>query len=304
MKYIVPFLVVWILNIHLIQAETNNNTFKFDGISGIKLEKMEADIQFILGSSSQIIIIIDDEGRLTMTSKDGVLNINKTSRSKNPLRFRIVIPSECKLDINVDGKSHVFIPSTSAPLRITATDLAQVTIDGCTGLILTQSSFTKTQVLQLKGNISATLSDQSELGIQQGAIATALLTATESTHVSIAALIQSLKLTTKGDARIQVGTITDTFMWVGRGNERIYIKNLTGVADVTANYDSRLTVENANLDTLLAATSSTGKIKISGKIKNAAMSTRGASEIVVDKVTGKILRKNQSNRGIIKILNP
>jgi len=304
MKYILPFLVVWILNIHLIQAETNNNTFKFDGISGIKLEQMEANIQFILGSSDQVIVVTEGENILTLTSQDGTLTINKASNSRMPLQFRIVIPSNCKLDINVNGKSHIFIPSMSASLRISANDLAQVTINGCTGLILTQASFAKTQIAQLNGNMSVTLSDQSELGVQGGFIETTLITATDSTHVSLAASIQSLKLTTKGSATIQLHTITDTFTWIGRGNEKIYVKNLSGVADVTANYDSRLTVDKANLDTLLAATSSTGKIKISGTIKNAAMSARGASEIVVDKVTGKILRKNQSNRGIIKILNP
>lgn len=302
-KYIVPLLALWIFNINLSQAQTNNNTFEFDGISSLKLEQIEGDIQFTTGPSSQVIIIMEDNNTLTTTSQDGVLHISHPSPSGAHLRFRMIIPATCKLDINVSGKSHVFVPNMASPLRVTANDLAQVTIDGCTGLILTQSSFAKTQIAQLNGNMSATLSDQSELGIQQGAIMTTLITAIDSTHVSIAAPIQSLKLTTKGSANIRVETITGTFMWIGRGNEKIYVKNLTGVAEVTANYDSRLIVEKANLDTLLAATSSTGKIKVSGTVKDAAMSARGVSEIVVDKVTGKILRRNQSNRGIIKILN-
>jgi hypothetical protein len=208
------------------------------------------------------------------------------------------------LDVEVIGKSHVFIPSIKAPVRVVADDLSQVTIDKCTGLVITQGGFAKTQIQQLAGDMSAALSGRSQLGIKSGTIATTLITATDETYISIAAAMQSLKLSTKGDAKIQLGSIINTLIWVGTGNEQISINNLSGTAEITANYNSRLNVEKANLDTLLAATSSTGKIKILGSVKNAALSARGASEIVIDKITGKILRKNQSSKGIITILNP
>lgn len=305
MNYI-PFLFFsFIFNINILSAEENETNFQFDDVSSIKIEPMEVDIQFVIGTSSQINIITKDESRLKMDSYKGTLTVSRrSSSSNNSPKLRIVVPRTIELDINVNGKSHIFIPQMAGPIRITSTDLAQVTIDACIGLVLTQSSFAKTQLISFSGNMSATLSNKSELGVRKGSIATTLITATDSSHVSIAAPIRSLKLITKGNPTIQMAGVTDAFTWSGRGNERVHLKSLTGVADVTANYDSRLTVEEANLDTLLAATSSTGKIKILGTVKNAALSARGASEIVVDKVTGKILRKNQSNRGIIKILNP
>jgi hypothetical protein len=126
----------------------------------------------------------------------------------------------------------------------------------------------------------------------------------ENSRVSIAALIQSLNLTTRGAADIKLEGVRDAFMWTGRGNERVLIKRLNGIAEVTANYDSKLTVDDANLDTLLASASATGKIIIKGTATNAAFSARGASEIVIDKVTGKILRNSKMHNGSIKIVNP
>jgi len=240
---------------------------------------------------------------LTMSPENGVLTITQSSRPIVPIKLRILVPNTCRLDISVLGKSHVFIPKMNAPLRVTTQDISQVTIGACLGLIATQSGFSKVQVNDITGDILVNQSAHSEFGMRNGTIATALMTIIDSGHTSVATPIESLKLTTKGSARVRLGSITKTFMWTGYANDKVFVQHLAGVAEVTANYDSKLTVESADLQTLLAAASSTGQIKISGSVKNAAFSAKGVSKIIVDKVTGKILRKNESNKGTVRILN-
>lgn len=288
-----------------------NNVLKLSGVSTLKILPIEADIQFVVSSvlgKDEIGVLVEGQGieALTINQGGGLLSIQRSSktRSNTSLKFRVFVTNTCRLDVAVIGKSHVFIPNMAAPLRLALEDLAQVTVGGCSGLVLHQKGFVKTQVDTVVGDMVVTQSDQCLLGIKSGEIPKALITATESSSVSIAAQIYNLRLETKGKSRIHLGSVKQSSMWAGRGNETIVIHNLQGVADVTANYASQLTVEKADLQTLLAATSSTGKIKISGTVRDAAFSAKGASEIVVDKITGKVIRKNQSNKGIIKILNP
>lgn len=290
-------------------SETNRsgNTLKFNKVTTVIIDSLEADIQFILSDVDEVSIKGESKmlSSLLISPTSGVLKVSAGRYSDGALtKLQVVVPSTCLLDISVVGNSHVFIPRMNAPVRISQSELSEVTIESCAGLVLTASGATKTQVNQINGDISGTLSERSALGIKKGELKKALITATEYSRVSIGSSIQSLNLTTKGAADIKLAAITEAFMWTGRGNERVSIKRLSGIAEVAANYDSVLTVDAAALDTLLASASATGKIIIKGSVTNAALSSRGASQIMIDKVTGKILRNSQMHNGSIKILNP
>jgi hypothetical protein len=311
MKHISVFVlsaVMLVLNIFDVSAENStDNSLKFDAIRTVAVDSLEADIQFVLSNSNEVKINGETKvlSSLILRPTKGTLKISAGSYTfGQPMKLQISVPRTCLLDVSVVGKSHVFIPNMAAAVRITTTEVCQVTVEGCVGLVLTADGVSKTQINQIQGDMSLTLSDRSQLGIKGGDIGKSLITATENSRVSIAALIQSLNLTTKGSANIKLEGVREAFMWTGRGNERVLIKRLTGIAEAAANYDSTLIVDDAKLDTLLASASSTGKITIKGTATNAAFSARGASEIVIDKVTGKILRNSKMHNGSIKILNP
>jgi hypothetical protein len=282
-------------------------TIKFNQISTLKLDTLKTDVQFSISDINEVSI----QGESMVLSSlgfnvvEGALSIDKGKYSSiTPIKLNINLPSKCLLDIAVVENSHVFIPTMNAPVRLNAQDRSQVTLEGCVGLIVTASDDSKVKVNQCSGDVSVTLADRCEFGIKQGTLTKALITATELSRVSIMGSIQSLNLTTRGAAVIKLGAVTEAFVWTGRGNEHLSLQRLSGIADITSNYNSVLTVESANLKTLLAATAANGKIKIGGVVENVALSTRGGSEIVIDKVTGKILRKNEMRKGSIKILNP
>lgn len=260
--------VVLILNV-LDAAATKSavNTIKFDQITTVSVDSLEADIQFVLSASKEARINGESKvlSNLMLTPTKGALKISAGRYADGvPMKLQIAIPSTCLLDVSVTGNSHVFIPKMNGAVRIAAAELSQVTIDTCIGLVLTASGATKVQVNQIKGDMSATLSERSEMGIKEGDLKKALITATDYSHVSIGASIHSLNLTTKGASDIKLGTVSEAFMWTGRGNERVAIKSLNGIAEVTANYDSMLTVDAANLNTLLASATATGKLLSKG----------------------------------------
>ena len=288
-------------------AKTGVNTIKFNTITAVNVDSVEADIQFVLSESNEVSITGENKvlSNVVINPTEGTLKISAASDAFGmPVKLHIAVPSSCLLDVSVVGNSHVFIPKMNAAVRVTTAESSQVTVDSCIGLVLIATAESKTQVNQIQGDMSVTLSDHSALGIKAGVLKKALITATEHSYVSIGALIESLSLTTKGASDIKLAAVSAAFVWTGRGNERVLIKRLSGVAEVTANYDSALTVEAANLETLLASVSATGKIIIKGRVTNAVFSARGAGQIVVDKVTGKILRNSQMHNGTIKIVNP
>ena len=288
-------------------AKSKYNTIQFNAISNVTVNSLAADIQFVLSDSNEVRISGESKmlSNLVLSPTKGVLKISAGRYASGmPMKLQIAIPRTCLLDIAIVGNSHVFIPKMNAAVRLTLSELSQVTVDACLGVVLTANGASKVQVNQVRGDMSLTLSEHSEVGIIAGELKKALITATEYSRVLIAASIQSLNLTTKGAAEIKLGAVREAFMWTGRGNERVSIKSLSGVAEVTANYDSMLTVEDASLDTLLASAAATGKIIIKGSVTNAALSARGASQIVIDKVTGKILRNSRMHNGSVKIVNP
>ncbi|MDP3935937.1 MAG: DUF2807 domain-containing protein [Alphaproteobacteria bacterium] len=295
----------------VLEASANKsvvNTIKFNTISNVTLDSLEADIQFVLSDGNEVKVRGERKmlSNLVLNPTNGTLKISAENSAfgMQTVKLQIAVPSTCLLDVSVVGNSHVFIPKMNSALRLATAGLSQVTVDACIGLVLTATGATKVQVNQINGDVSLTLSEHSEMGMKRGDLQKALITATEYSRVSIAASIQSINLNTKGAADIKLAAVSEAFMWTGRGNERVSIKNLSGVAEVAANYDSMLTVDDANLDTLLASASATGKITIKGSVKNAALSARGASQIVIDKVTGKILRNIKMHNGSIKIVNP
>lgn len=282
-------------------------TIKFNQVSTLKFDILKTDVQFSINDISEVSI----QGERMVLSKlgfnvvEGVLTIGKGRYSSEKLaKLHITLPSTCLLDLAAAKNSQVIIPAMNAAVSVTAKESSQITIEGCVGLIVRASGDSKVSVNQCAGDISVTLADHSGLKIKQGVIEKGLITATETSRVSIMGSIRSLNLTTRGAANIKLEAVTEAFVWAGRGNEQVSLQSLSGIADVTSNYNSVLTVESANLKTLLAATAANGKIKIGGIVENAALSTRGGSEIVIDKVTGKILRKNEMRKGSIKILNP
>jgi hypothetical protein len=288
-------------------AKVRYNTIKFNTITTVAVNSLNADIQFVLSDANEVRVSGESNvlSNLVLNPENGVLKISAGRYAFGmPMKLQVAIPRTCLLDIAVVGNSHVFIPKMNAAVRLTLSELSQITVEACLGIVLTASGAAKVQFNQVKGDVSLTLSEHSEMGIMAGELKKALITATEYSHVSIAASIQSLNLTTRGASDVKLGAVREAFVWTGRGNERVLIKSLSGVAEVTANYDSMLTVDDANLDTLLAAAAATGKIIIKGTVTNAALSARGASQIVIDKVTGKILRNSQMHNGSIKIVNP
>lgn len=311
MKNILVFVVcaaVLVLNVLDATSSVNSNTsIKFNNIITVTVDSLDADIQFVLNDTNEVKISGENKvlSNLVITPTRGILKISAVNDAFGmPIKLQIHVPNTCLLDVSVVRNSHVFIPNMNAAIRLTLGELSQVTVNGCLGLIVTSEGESKTQVNHILGDISVTLSERSAIGIKAGELKKALITSTEYSQASISASIKSLKLNTKGASDIKLGTISEAFVWTGRGNERVSIKSLSGIAEVAANYDSKLTVDSGNLETLLASASATGKIIIKGTVTNAALSASGASQIVVDKVTGKILRNSQMHNGTIKIVNP
>ncbi len=261
-------------------AKSAVNMIKFNAITTVAVDSIDADIQFILSNDNAVSIKGESNmlSNLEFNSNQGTLKISARNYIFGmPMKLQIVVPSTCLLDVSVIKNSHVFIPKMNAPVRITSGELSEFTVEGCIGLVLNASGASKVQVNQIQGDVSGTLSGRGVLGIKEGELKKALIMATEYSQVSIAASIQSLNLTTKGASNIKLGAITEAFMWTGRGNERVSIRSLSGIAEVIANYDSKLTVDAANLDTLLASASATGKIIIKGTVTNAALSARASN---------------------------
>ncbi|GEM_PF-2380226 len=282
-------------------------SIKFKEISTLKLDTLKTDIQFSLSDRNEISIQGENKvlSKLGFNESNSTLTIGKGRYTSEKLaKLHITLPAGCLLDLSVAKNSQLVIPAMKAVVRVAAKESSQITIEECVGLIVTANGDAKVTVNHCSGDVSVALADRSDFGIKQGVIEKALITASETSNVTLMGSIQSLNLTTRGAAIVNLGAITEAFIWVGRGNDQVSIQNLSGIADVTSIYHSVLTVENANLKTLLAATAANGKIKIGGVVENAALSTRGGSEIVIDKVTGKILRKNEMRKGSIKILNP
>lgn len=298
------FIVLFI--IHALNGASTQNTFKFKDVSTLKIERLFADIQFVISPQKDVSITTDSQKfeELTFSSEDRVLSITPRKDNLSPQKLRISIPDTLLLEINTRNKSHVFIPEIKSPLKIFANDASEITVASCLGLLATLNGKAKVQIRQFNGDMVLSQFNKSEFTVSSGQIGTALISATEQSRTSIAVPIQSLKLETKGSADVKLYSVMKALTWTGRGNERISINILTGVAEITANYNSSLSVDNANLDTLFASTGATGKIKILGIVKNAALSARGAGEIVVDKITEKILRKSELHKGKIKVLTP
>lgn len=308
MKLMLQKLMFSVLLISLcsFQGATPQNSLRFKDISTIKIDSLFADIQFLLSSDKDVIITTErrDFEELKLTSENNILTVSHLGSKDFPAKIRISVPNTLFLIIDVREKSHIFIPEMQAPVKVTAHDFSEVTIKACSGLSVTLSEKAKAQIHQIDGNMVTTQMNQSQFAIKEGQIETAHMTVTDQSLASIAATIGSLKLETKGISTTKLKNVSKTFSWAGRGNESVRLHSLSGAADVSANYDSKLYVEDAKLDILLVATGSTGKIEILGTIKDAALSARGASEIIVDKITGKILRKSQMHKGTIRILNP
>lgn len=302
-KLIFSVLLITMCGLH---GATPQNSIRFKDITTLKINSLSADIQFVLSSDKDVSIATEQRNleELKLTSENNTLTISHSVSNDFPPKLQIIIPNTLLLIIDVLENSHIFIPEMQAPVKVTAHDFSEVTIKGCTGLSVTLSEKAKVQIQKIDGDMVSTQMNKSEFAIKEGQIGTAFMTVTDQGMASIAATIGSLKLETKGTLNIKLKSVTKALNWAGRGNEQIGIHSLSGAADVSANFDSRLYVEDAKLDTLLAATGSTGKIEILGTIKDAALSARGASEIIVDKITGKILRKNLMHKGTIRILNP
>lgn len=310
MKYVFLLASCFVFLMFPINGAENKNpltSIMFSQINTLKLQGLYANVYFSVHDGSEVII----EGetivlpKLEFTESKNILIIKKGRYSRaDPIRLHISIPRKCLLDISVSQNSRVAIPQLSAPLKLNLTGKSQASIDGCVGLVLTAKDAAKVSIQQCIGDVSANLWDQSELDIQHAILEKVLMTASGTSHVFVNGSIKSLNLTTRGAAGIKLESVTDTFVWVGRGNDHVSIQKLSGVADVTSGYNSSLVVDDANLKTLLAATAANGKIVIMGVVENAALSARGGSQIVVDTITGKILRNYEMRKGSIKILNP
>lgn len=278
----------------------------YTAIKHIRLTGTNMDVQFLL-HDQPFISVIEKPNHTTnwnFTFENDTLVATPTNHPNERLTLQLYIPATSMLDLSLSGNSRVFVPSMQAPVRISAKDSSQLTVQACTGLVLHGMNMARVKVHTLNGDASITLSDTAEIGIKDGGIQTALMTIQDASHVSVAAHIDSLNLTTKGKSTTKIKHIKTALVWKGYGIEHVMIESLEGVADLMASYDCKFVAEHANLKTLLAATSSTAKIEIKGETKDAAFSTRGASQIIVDKVTGNIIRKNQSTKGIITIRNP
>lgn len=284
----------------------SQKSVRFKDIRTLKLDSISADIQFLLSSDNDVSVMTEQENSnlLKFASEKGTLTISHNKTSVFPPKVRITIPSTLTMYIDVHENSHIFVPEMNSPIKVTGREFSEVTIKGCKGLSVTLTDKAQVQIIKINGDMVTTLSNSSQLGIKEGEIKTAYMTVTDKSLATVAATILALKLETKGASQVKLKHVAKALSWASRGNETVGIHTLTGVADVSANYDSKLYVQEANLDTLLAAAAATGKIKILGTVKNAALSARGAGEIIVDKITGKILRKSQMHKGTIRILNP
>lgn len=301
-KLILSVLLIAMYSLH---GATPQKSIRFKDITTLKIDRLSADIQFVLSSDKDVSITTEQRNleELKLTSENNTLTISHSVSNDFPPKVQISVPNRLLLIIDVRENSHLFIPEMQAPVKVTAHDFSEVTIKACTGLSVTLTENAKTQIHKIDGNMVSTQMNQSQFGIKEGQIETAHMTVTDQSLASIAATIGSLKLETKSNSNVKLKSVTKALSWAGRGNGSVSIHSLSGAADVSANYSSKLYVEDAKLDTLLAATGATGKIEILGTIKDAALSARGASEIIVDKITGKILRKSQMRKGTIRILN-
>lgn len=282
-------------------------TIKFNRISALKIDILQTNVEFSISDSNEISIQGESEmlSKLEFNESNAGLTITKGRYvSQGSVKLHIFIPAKCLLDLTVGQHSEVFVPSMNAPIRINAKEQSQVFVERCIGLIVTAKEKSKVSITKCAGDISVMLNDKSVLNIKQATIEKALIKAMESTQVDIKGYIKNLNLVTQGAANVKLESVTEAFVWTGRGNDQVVIEKLSGIADVTSNYNSVLRVELATLKTLLAATAANGKVQIGGIVENAALSTRGGSQIIIDKVTGKILRKNEMRKGSIKILNP
>lgn len=282
-------------------------TIKFNRISALKIDILQTNIEFSVSDSNEISIQGESEmlSKLEFNESNTELTVTRGRYSlPDSVSLHISVPAKCLLELTVAQNSDVFVPKMNAPVRINIKERGQVVVEGCVGLIVTANEKSTVSVNKCVGDISVTLNDKSVLNIKQAEIEKALIKAMELSKIHINGNIKSLNLVTQGAANIKLESVTEAFVWAGRGNDQVAIQKLSGIADVTSNYNSVLRVGFANLKTLLAATAANGKIQIGGTVENAALSTRGGSQIVIDKVTGKILRKNEMRKGSIKILNP
>jgi hypothetical protein len=300
------FCVILIIFFSSLLDASTQNTVRFKDITAVNVNSISVDIQFVLSSDHDVTITTEKQTieLLKIVSEKGILTIQQNGTSDFPPKLRITIPNTILLTIDVRENSHIFIPEMISPVKVTGHDYSEVTIKACKGLSVTLTDRAKVQIVKMTGDMVSTQGNKSEFAIKEGQIGTSIMTVTDQSKSSIGATIDSLKLETKGASIVKLKNIAKALSWASRGNEQVAIHTISGAADVKVNNDSKLFIEDAKLDVLYAAVASTGKIKIQGTVKNAALSARGAGEIVVDKVTGKILRKSQIHKGTIRILNP
>ncbi len=279
------------------------------GVRIIKLDINDLDIQFGIHDRDEIVIseltgmsVNQTLGLLSKTRE--TLYISYTKGAKKIPKIRILLPNSCRLDISAKGRSHVFVPMMMSPIRLSAFEYSEVTIGSCSGLIARQKDFSKVQINNIVGDLVINLRGSSKMAVVLGKVETATAKIFDDARLSIGGAIQSINLETKGKSTIKLSEISRTFTWVGRGAEQVLVDRLFGTADLMGNYNAKFDVKEASLSMLYASTSSTSKISIGGIVTHAALSVRGASEIVIDKLTGNILRKSESSKGIIRILTP
>lgn len=280
----------------------------FGDVRTLKLDVDSLDVQIGVHPDNKKVVVSDLSKQtvskvLDLSQANGVLYVRYKSGGAQRPKVRIMLPNNCKLDMSVSGNSRVFVPKMISPLRVTAKEYSEVTISGCVGCVVRQGDASKVHVKYLLGDTFFSIKDKAQLGVADGKITTSIMNLRNEAKASISASINSIKLETRGKSQVVLDTVLRTLIWVGWGTEQVLVKNVKGTADLMGNYNTRFTVKQADLSMLYASTSTTAKIKIGGTVKNAALSVRGASEIVIDKLTGNLLRKNKSSKGSIKVLN-
>lgn len=285
-------------------TETAKQTFR--NVKTIKFEAIQADIQFVQSPDNSVAVFAlqPDFAKLQLNIDKNILYIRPVDNALQGHKLTVFLPGTTSVDLEALGKSRIFFPEMQAPLKLTLLDDVEVTVAAVQGLILKQTNQTKVKINQLSGDVVCDLEGDAVLQVLGGEVLTSSITLSDSANLNMAAVIGKLKLETRGKSKSRLRQITDSFVWNSAGMEEVLVENLYGNADLTANYDSKILVTNARLNLLLAATSSTAKIKIQGKVMDVNLSAKGASEITIDRVAGKVLGKTQRNISKIRILYP
>lgn len=288
-------------------SKLHNVSFK--QVRVLQIKDLKADIQFIASPDETLAIFStqSDFQNLNIEDADGVVRIYTLTGSLSKPKLTIFIPKTCNVELSVGGNSHVFFPDMNAALKLTLQDDAELTLDGANGLILTLQGDTKAKIKALKGNavISASNTAILDVGAQKASnIDTVSMRVADRAIVNVNAIIKRLKLETQGKSITQIYKVVEGFVWNSSGVEKVTVKNILGNASLTAMYHSRFLALDAHLDLLLAKTAATSKIQIKGTAVNANFTAMGASEITIDRVTGKVLGNSQRSSAKIRVLYP